>query len=205
MFRAQFKPVYFTALGKESISFTQYKFDYLIVIFCHMLIIGLSNIWISFPGESMVKNPPANSGEAGSIPGSGRPPGEGNGNPLQYSCLKNSMDRGVWWAIVHGCKRTGHNLKTKQQKQYLSHVLFLYIHSFIWQMFMVFLGLPGGSDDKESTCDARDPGLIPELGRSLWKENGNPLQYSCLENSMDRGAWQAMVHGVTKSWTWLSN
>ena len=50
----------------------------------------------------MVKNPPANSGEAGSIPGSGRPPGEGNSNPLQYSCLKNSMDRGVWWATVHG-------------------------------------------------------------------------------------------------------
>ena len=50
----------------------------------------------------MVKNPPANVGEAGSILGSGRSPGEGNGNPLQYSCLGNPMDRGAWQATVHG-------------------------------------------------------------------------------------------------------
>ena len=50
----------------------------------------------------MVKNPPANARDAGSIPGSGRYPGEGNGNPLQYSCLENLTDRGAWWAIVHG-------------------------------------------------------------------------------------------------------
>ena len=50
----------------------------------------------------MVKNLPANSGDAVSIPGSGRSLGEGNGYPLQYSCLDNSMDRGGWWAIVHG-------------------------------------------------------------------------------------------------------
>ena len=53
----------------------------------------------------MVKNPPVNAGDArgaGSIPGSGRSPRKGNGNPLQYSCLGNSMDRGAWWAIVHG-------------------------------------------------------------------------------------------------------
>ena len=52
----------------------------------------------------MVKNPPANAGAAGdmgSIPGSGRSPREGNGNPLQYSCLRNPMDRGAWWATVH--------------------------------------------------------------------------------------------------------
>ena len=49
----------------------------------------------------MVKNPPASAGDAGSIPGSGRSPGEGNGNPLQYSCLGNSMDRGAWPATVH--------------------------------------------------------------------------------------------------------
>ena len=51
---------------------------------------------------SVVKNPPINAGDAGSIPGSGRSPGEGNGNPLQYSCLENPMDRGTWWAIVCG-------------------------------------------------------------------------------------------------------
>ena len=56
----------------------------------------------SFPGGSVVKNPPANAGDVGSIPGSERPPGEGNGNPLQYSCLGNHMDRGAWWAVVHG-------------------------------------------------------------------------------------------------------
>ena len=50
----------------------------------------------------MVKNPPANAGDSGSNPGSGRSPGEGNGNPLQYSCLEDSMDRGAWWATIHG-------------------------------------------------------------------------------------------------------
>ena len=55
-----------------------------------------------FPGGSVVNNPPANAGDAGSIPGSERCPGEGNGNPLQYSCLGNPMDRRVWQATVHG-------------------------------------------------------------------------------------------------------
>ena len=60
---------------------------------------------------------------------------------------------------------------------------------------------PGGSDGKESACHAGDPGSIPGLGRSPGEGNGNPLQYSCLENSTDRGAWQATVHGVVKSRT----
>ena len=55
-----------------------------------------------FIGDSVVKNPPANVGDVGSIPGSGRPHGEGNGNPLQYSCLGNPLDRGVWRTTVHG-------------------------------------------------------------------------------------------------------
>ena len=50
----------------------------------------------------MVKNPPANGGDMGLIPGLGRPPGGGHGNPLEYSCLGNPMDRGAWWAIDHG-------------------------------------------------------------------------------------------------------
>ena len=57
------------------------------------------------PGGAVVKNLPANTGDtrdAGSIPGSRRSPGTGNGNPLQYSCLENAMNRGAWWAIVHG-------------------------------------------------------------------------------------------------------
>ena len=61
-----------------------------------------------------------------------------------------------------------------------------------------------GSVGTESACNAGDRGLIPRLGRSPGEGNGNPLQYSCLENPLDRGAWRATVHGVTKSWTRLS-
>ena len=57
---------------------------------------------MGFPGGVVVKNPPANAGDMDLIPGSGRSPGVGNGNPLQYSCLENSMDRGAWRAAVHG-------------------------------------------------------------------------------------------------------
>ena len=57
----------------------------------------------------------------------------------------------------------------------------------------------------ESPCNAGDPGSIPGFGRSPGKGNGNPLQYSCLENPMDGGAWWVTVHGGAKSWTWLSN
>ena len=57
-----------------------------------------------FPGGSVVKNPPANAGDEDLIPGLGRSPGGGNGNPLQYSCLGNSMDRGPWWATVYEVK-----------------------------------------------------------------------------------------------------
>ena len=70
---------------------------------------------------------------------------------------------------------------------------------------MCFMGFPGGSDGKESACNAGDLGLIPGLGRSPGEGNGYPLQYSCLENSTDRGAWQATVHGVTKNWTQMSD
>ena len=60
-------------------------------------------------------------------------------------------------------------------------------------------GLTGGSDCQESACNSGDWSLIPGSGRSPGKGNGNPLQYSCLENPMDRGAWQATVHSVTGS------
>ena len=63
---------------------------------------SLSKADLGYPGGSVVKNPPANAGEVGSISGSGRSPGEGNGNPLQYPCLGNPKDRGAWRAIVHG-------------------------------------------------------------------------------------------------------
>jgi len=64
-----------------------------------------SRYW-GFPGGSAVKNPPASARDAGSIPGLGRCPGEGNGNPLQYFYLENPMDRGAWWAAVHGVTKS---------------------------------------------------------------------------------------------------
>ena len=96
----------------------------------------------------MVKNSRVSAGDirdVGSVPGLGRSPGGGPGNPLQYSCLENPMDRG----------------------------------------------------------DIRDMGMIPGSGRSPGEGNGHPLWYSCLENPMEGGAWQAIVHGVTKSQTRL--
>ena len=64
---------------------------------------------------------------------------------------------------------------------------------------MIVLGFPGGSDGKESTCNTGDLGLISVSGRCPREGNGYPLQYSCLENSMDRGAWWATVHGVSET------
>ena len=66
-------------------------------------------------------------------------------------------------------------------------------------------GFPGGSGGKASACNVVGPGSIPGLGRSPREGNGNPLLYSCLDNSTNRGAWQATVHGVAKSWTSLSD
>ena len=65
--------------------------------------------------------------------------------------------------------------------------------------------LPGGSDGKASAYNAGEPGSIPGSGRSSGEGNGNPLQYSCLENSIDQGAWRATVCGIAKSWTRLSD
>ena len=120
-------------------------------------------------GGSAGKEFAYNTGDLGSIPGLGRSPGEGNSYPLQYSGLENSMD-----CRAHGV--------TKSQTQ-LSNF---------------HLGFPHSSVGKESACNAGDPGLIPRLGRSLGVGNSNPLQYSCLENPMGRGAWRAMVHGVAR-------
>ena len=86
-----------------------------------------------------------------------------------------------------------------------------YIHEintilyFFKKTYYSILGFPGDSDGKESVCSARDPGSNPGLGRCPGEGNGNPRHYSCLEDSMDRGAWQATIHGVTKTWTLMSN
>ena len=72
------------------------------------------------------------------------------------------------------------------------------------EMSLAFYRFPGGSDSKASACDTGDLGSIPGSERCPGKGNGNPLQYSCLENSMDGGVWWATVHGVTKNRTQLS-
>ena len=71
-------------------------------------------IHMGFPGGAAVRNLPANEGDQGSIPGSGRSPREGNGNPFQYSSPEYPMDKGSWWATAHGVFRVGHDLATKQ-------------------------------------------------------------------------------------------
>ena len=115
--------------------------------------------------------------------------GEGNGNPLQCSCLENPRDGGDLWASVYGVAQSQTQLKWLSSSS---------------SSRAFSLGSPGGSDGKESGCNAGDPDSIPGSGRSHGEGNGNPPQYSCLENPLDRGAWWATVHGVTKSQTRLS-
>ena len=81
------------------------------------------------------------------------------------------------------------------------------IHSTTWTWMLVYIHmrLPWWLSDKEFTCNEGDAGSIPGSGISLGEGNDHPLQYSCLETLMDRGAWWATVHGVAKSQTWLSN
>ena len=127
----------------------------------------------------MVENPLANVGDAGDsrlITGSGRFHG------LQYSRLQSSMDRGVWQATVHGAGKSQTQPGTHAHTQYRMKE-----------------GFPGVSDGKESACNGGDPGSIPRWGRSPGEVNGYPLQYSCLENSVDKGIWQVTVHGIAKS------
>jgi len=116
--------------------------------------------------------------------------GEGNGNPLQCSCLENPRDGGAWWAAIYGVAQSQTRLKWLSS----SNSNLVYKAS---QMLLMVKNLPANAGD------IRDVGSIPGLGRSPGGGHGNPLQYSCLENPMDRGAWQATVLGVTKSQTWL--
>ena len=94
------------------------------------------------------------------------------------------MDGEAWRAAVHGVTKVGHDWAT--ELNWTEHV-----------NLCKFICFPCGSDSKESACNAGDMGSIPGSGRSPGEGNGYPLQYSCLENSMDRGAWCVIVHGVT--------
>ena len=109
-------------------------------------------------------------------------PGEGNSNSLQHSCLGNPpMDRGAWQGYSPwGCKESD---TTEQLNSHESECNYDY---------------PGGSAVKNLPANAGGAASIPGSGRSPGGGNGNPLQYFCLGNPMDRGAWWATVHGVTK-------
>ena len=175
--------------------------------------IHVSILWMALAAE----NPPANEGDlrdTGSIPGSGRSPGGGHGNPLQYSCLENPTDRGSWRATVQKVAKSWTQLKRlstythtfffrffphKGHYRVESPVLqrsLLIIYFIYSNVYTLIPGFPCGPDGKESACNARDSGSIPQLRRSPGEGNGNPLQYSGLENSMDRGDWRATVHEV---------
>ena len=88
----------------------------------------------------------------------------------------------------------------------IHHLRFLGVFFFLFTVHVQNIeGLPVGSVSKDSSCNIGDTGSIPGLGRSPREGNSNPLQYSHLGNPMDRRAWRATVHGVAKSWTWLSD
>ena len=95
-------------------------------------------------------------------------------------------------------------LFTASSSYFLILAHFVILVSFYGYLYQ-FKSFPGGSDGKASACNVGDLGSIPGLGRSPGEGNGNPLQYSCLENPMYGGAWWATVHGVTKTWTRLSD
>ena len=136
----------------------------------------------------VLKNLPANAGDVrrvGSVPGLGRSPGEGYGNPLQCSCLENPRDWGAWWAAIDGVAQSRTRLKRLSSSSSST----------------LMNGLPWWLSPKESACNAGDMGSIPGSGRFPGGKYGNPLQCSCLENPMDRGALGATVHRVTQSQT----
>ena len=142
---------------------------------------------LGFPGGSEGKESAYNTGDLGSIPGSRRSPGVGNSNPLQYSCLENLMDRGAWQASPWGHKES-------DTPEWLTLSLFTFNTTLHGETLQCFHGARTCLPKKVTI---RDLGLTPGLGRSPG-EHSNPLQYSCLGNPTDTGAWQTPVHGITK-------
>ena len=153
--------------------------------------------------------------------------GEGNRNPLQCSCLENPRDRGAWWAAIYGVSQSRTRLKwlssssSSSSMCRLQSYICISFHCILYpRQFMahsrhsvVFIEL-----NRKAVCKLKGIntylfrrqkrlGMNPGSRRSPGGGHGYPLQHSCLENPMDRGAWRATVHGVTKSWTrlkWLS-
>ena len=131
-------------------------------------------VFWGFPCGSAGKESACNVGDQGLIPGLGRSPGEGKSLPTPL----------FWPGEFHGLY--SHGVAKSRTRLRAFPCTFT-----------------GGSNGKESARDIGDLDSNSGSGRSAGAGNGNPLQYSCLENPMDRGAWRAAVHGVTKSWTLL--
>ena len=149
---------------------------------------------MGFSGGSAGTEAACNAGNQGSIPGLGRFPEAGHGNLLQYSFLEESMDRGARWAPVHGLAKSRTRLSDFTSLPVSGKTR---VALWIPQVALVV------KNPSTNAGDVRDMGSNPELGRSPGGRHGHPLQYSCQENPMDRGAWWATVHGVAKSWTQL--
>ena len=144
-------------------------------------------------------------GDSGSIPGSGRSPGGGYGHPLQDSCLGNPMDRGAWQDTAHRVAKS--QMWLKWLSMYVCKPFINIFKCLFLRASLVFQTV------KNPPANAGDLGLIPGLGRSPGEGNGNPLQDSCLGNPMDGGVWLAAGQNVAKkrekkkmlqSWTPLS-
>ena len=148
----------------------------------------------------------------------GSMPGEGHGNPLQCSCLENSMDRGACWLESMGSQRVGHDWSNLAAAKWwftdkgrvwlllqMPGGMCLKLGDRSKHKINILKGFPSGSVVKNLPANSGDTGLIPGSGRSPTEGNLNPFQYSCLQNFTDRGVWQSTVHNVAKSPTWLSD
>ena len=162
-----------------------------------------------FPGSSASKESACKAGDPGSISGLGRSAGEGIGYSLWYSWVFPGGSAGKESAcnvgdlgLIPGLGRSsGEESSYPLQYSGLENSLGSQRVGHYWAT----LDFPSTSDGKASACSEGDLDLIPGLGRCPGEGDGYPLQYSCLESFMDRGAWQATVHTVAKSQTWLSD
>ena len=156
----------------------------------------------------VVKNPSADAGDIrdwGLIPGLGKSPEGERGIPLQYSCLEESLaQRSLVGYSPQGC-RVEHDWSDLAHSTRVVEGLECWGSSPFECDFTVTWGFPGGSDSKESAYSSGNLGSIPGSGRCPEEGDGYSVQYSCLENSIDRGVWWAGVHGIIKSQIWLSD
>ena len=142
---------------------------------------------MGFPGGSDGKESACNARGPGWIPGSGRSPGGWHGNPLQYSCLENPMDRGAWLATV----LWGH-----KESDTTERLIFCTIQ--VIRANIINREAHNEDGNRNGNLEFRRPQFDLWLGKIPGERHGSPLQYSCLENLMDRGAWRATVLGVAE-------